>query len=576
MRVRSRRSILGGVARLALGVTLLVVSGVGGLAQTPGIDRVLPYAVAPGQAQTITFFGSGLASPTELWTSFGGRCEPLTNSVQDPGERQSWRVFVPPDASPGIGALRLATVNGVSRWRLIMIDDLPTISATGSNRTASAAQSIRPPIAVDGASGELTSDFYRFTAKRGQRLAVEVVAQRLGSALDPVLRLLDAQGRELAYCDDFPGLGGDARLEYRFGETGDYFVEVRDVRYQGGKDYFYRLRAGDFPLHAVPFPLGAKRGTVAKFSLPGRRAGKELQLQLKMPDATGERFAGLRFARGQGSCAARIAVSDLPEVLEVEPNDAPTNATPFAVPACLNGRFDRSKDRDYFSFSVVKGERLVFNVKTRSLGSPCDVFMRVCRADGSKLADADANGAGEGALTNSFNETGKYLLRLEALDRQGGPDQIYRVEVNRFEPGFTLSVEADRADAAPGGQFELKVACVRSAGFDGPITLSLTGGAGSFQLSDNVISAKTNETTLRVTVPRHLQPGQRIRFGVVGRGQAGGAERAATASTLPALRKEFPELLYPPAALDGAFDLGVTRPEAAKSATAKSSRVTSD
>jgi len=45
---------------------------------------------------------------------------------------------------------------------------------------------------------------------------------RTGSAspLDPVVRLLDAAGKELVYCDDDPATGSDARVCFTSPATG--------------------------------------------------------------------------------------------------------------------------------------------------------------------------------------------------------------------------------------------------------------------------------------------------------------------------------------------------------------------
>ena len=46
----------------------------------------------------------------------------------------------------------------------------------------------------------------------------------------------------------------------------------------------------------------------------------------------------------------------------------------------------KAKDRDCFQFTAQKDQRLVFHGKTRSLGSPCDLYLRLETADGQKLA----------------------------------------------------------------------------------------------------------------------------------------------------------------------------------------------
>jgi len=53
------------------------------------------------------------------------------------------------------------------------------------------------------------------------------------SGIDPVLRILDGAGKQLARSDDTAGAGLDARLDFQFPKEGNYYVEVTDAR--GGK-----------------------------------------------------------------------------------------------------------------------------------------------------------------------------------------------------------------------------------------------------------------------------------------------------------------------------------------------------
>ena len=485
-------------------------------AQAPSVNYTTPAAVAPGKETTVTFFGGNLAGATGLWTSFPCqtvRAPEIDNNGTNTG-KVGFHFTLSKDVPIGIGAMRLVTTNGISSLRLLMIDNLPSVTATGKNRAMQTAQELKLPVAIDGNCDELNSDYFQFQARKGQRVSIDVVAARLGSALDPLLRLLDSRGRELAYADDTPGAAVDARISYKFPAAGRYFLELRDSRYQGGLKHRYRMRVGDFPLTTIPFLPVESRDVLT-------------------------------------------SAKPLKETSEIEPNDTAAMATKISVPSSLKGQFAKPKDRDFYEFTAQKGQRLVIAGKTRSLGSPCDLFMRVYKADGSQLAEANVNGPDEGSITNTFAEAGTYRLMVEELNLQGGPELQYRVEVKPYEPGFALSVETEKVDAAPGGSFEMKVTAVRRE-FDGPITLSLPGAESSFVLTNNIIiDAKTNATQLHVTLPMELTPGQFTNLSIVGQAKIGDATFSATASTMPALRKLFPQMPYPPEELDGLIGLGI-------------------
>jgi hypothetical protein len=526
-------------------------------AQSPNLTHIIPAAAAPGKSTEVTFFGKNLGGATELWTSFP--CEAVLARPNGENEKETgkvtFRVTPAPETQVGIGAVRLATTNGISSLHLFMIDDLPSIAAHGTNRTIAAAQELRPPVAVDGASEPLSFDYFKFAASKGQRITVDVVAARLGSALDPVVRLLDAKGRELVYCDDEPGAGPDSRFVFKAPAAGDYVIELRDANYQGGASYRYRLRVGSFPLASVAFPPVAQGGTEAKFKVLGPAVHGVKPVPVRVPENAVRIPAAVKYPGGEGSGFVSVFGSPLPTFVETEPNDSTNTANNVTIPIAINGRFEKDRDRDFFQFEARKDQRLAIRGRTRSLGSPCDLFLQLQKADGSKLADANVTGANEGALTNTFTAAGTYRLLVEELTRRGGPDLAYCVTIDESQPGFALSVETERVEAAPGESFEIKVDAARHD-FEGPIKLTVEGAGDGFSFENNILSKGSN-APVKVRVPAGLEPGRVTHLKLVGRAEIGGHECASTASTMPALRKRFPLTRYPPIELDGLIGLGI-------------------
>ena len=97
----------------------------------------------------------------------------------------------------------------------------------------------------------------------------EVEARRLGSAIDPVLRIVDAAGKQIARSDDAPALGVDSRLDVTFPRDGDYYAVVHDARFSQQSQNFYRLKVGNFAYADGIFPLGWKRGEKVDVELFG-------------------------------------------------------------------------------------------------------------------------------------------------------------------------------------------------------------------------------------------------------------------------------------------------------------------
>ena len=187
---------------------------------------------------------------------------------------------VPADAKDGPRWFPLVTDRGRSQPFPVVVTSLPIIAESGDAQAETAkAQPATLPAAISGRLGERNDlDAYRFAAKKGQAYAFEVVARRAGSALDPVLRVLDASGKVLTEVDDTPGLGKDPRAEWTAPADGDFALQVADLHSRGGPEFGYALLAEparpDFVATCDPDKVNIGPGArTAVFVKLTRRAG---------------------------------------------------------------------------------------------------------------------------------------------------------------------------------------------------------------------------------------------------------------------------------------------------------------
>lgn len=484
-------------------------------AASPNPTRLTPVAIVPGKTSALTFSGDNLEGIVDVWTSFA--CEV---TLPKEGPAKSIEIHTPTEIGIGLGALRLVTTNGLSALQFVLVDPMPSIESTSTNHAIHYAQALPRNTAVDGTCEELRSDFFRITAKKGERLAIEVVAQRIGSPLDPLLRLLDSAGREIGFTDDSSGLGADAFLDVRCPKTGDYLIELRDARHAGSARHRYRLRFGG----PLPVPLAF------------------------LADTNVTRFTQ--------------SLLRLTEVAEAEPNDSISTPQPLPLPTRLNGWFQRPADRDVFEFRAAKGERISFTGRTRSLGSPCDLLLQLQTTNGTRIAESNATGGDEGALTNRFTADGVYHLVVEELNRGGSANFHYQIAAAELHPGVAVTTETDRISGPAAASLEVEVKLERRD-YDGPVTLAADGLPDSFKLENNVVPAKTNVAKLKIITPPDVALGDYFPFRIVARGSDAGRDFATRASTLPALRAAFPALRYPPMELDGLLLLSISESKSA-------------
>src|SRR6185369_15860505 len=154
---------------------------------------------------------------------------------------------------PGVREFRLATPLGLSSIGQIVVTEDPVTQESGDNNTQAKANPIPVPGVVCGKIEAAEDvDFFKFKAEAGQTLTFEVVCARIQDKIhdlqkhaDPMLTLFDADGRELAANDDF--YFADPYLAHTFARAGDYFIQVRDSKYDGDPRWVYALTVTDRP-----------------------------------------------------------------------------------------------------------------------------------------------------------------------------------------------------------------------------------------------------------------------------------------------------------------------------------------
>lgn len=532
------------------------------LAAAQTIQSLSPAAARPGQTTEVLVQGTKLDEPLRVWTSLPAQIEVVPENVAAKDRTQvKLKVTVAADQPPQIGGLFVATAAGVSDAVFFAIDDLPSVGDNGKNHALAEAQEIPHLVAIDGITDGPTADYYKLTLQAGQRLSVEALAARLGSALDPIVQLLDANGQELAAADDDASFGADGRFSTTAATAGVHYLVIRDVRYRGGANFRYRLRVGDFPLVSTPYPAGASVGQTAQFDAAGAALAGVSPQNLTTSGAQRHQSIAFKSAAGQSSALGTLVTAPHPQTLEAEPNDTAETATRIALPCGINGRFHAAKDRDHFTFHAKAGSAYLFRPITRSIGSPCYLQLSVFKPDGALLAEAPVTDADEQSLTVTIPADGAYRLVVEDLLRRGGPEYAWHVEATPFA-GVSLQLKPDantrhKFALAKNGAISIEVQAARQ-GYDGPITLAVEPADRGFVLLNKVIGEKQPAARMIIVAPPTLGLGDALGLRIVGTLERNGQQFAVPVSTAALTRVKSPTLAYPPAWLDGLLPVAVT------------------
>ncbi len=183
------------------------------------------------------------------------------------------------DQESGSRLLSVSKGELVSNHVAFGVDTLPECLEKEANDSPKSAQEVTLPIIVNGRidkSGDW--DVFRFDAHTGDQIVAGVYARRLDSPLDSVLKLTDADGRQLAFNDDHEDKGSgldthhaDSRILATVPTDGTYYLYVGDAQRKGGAEYAYRLRISpprpDFELRVCPSAINAAAGQTIPISV---------------------------------------------------------------------------------------------------------------------------------------------------------------------------------------------------------------------------------------------------------------------------------------------------------------------
>jgi hypothetical protein len=204
------------------------------------------------------------------------------------------------DKGPGI--YRLSAYQGawISNGVPFALDTLPECLEKEPNDAPETAQRVTLPLIVNGRIDRPGDwDVFTFEGRAGQQIVAEVMARRLDSPLDSVLKLTDAAGRQLAFNDDHEDKGtglnthhADSWLSATLPAQGAYYLYLGDAQHKGGPEYAYRLRIGpprpDFELRVVPSAVnfhGVRSVPLTVYALRKDGFSGEIALALKNPPA---------------------------------------------------------------------------------------------------------------------------------------------------------------------------------------------------------------------------------------------------------------------------------------------------
>jgi hypothetical protein len=467
-------------------------------AASPSLGSVQPRGAQRGTDATFVLGGNNLQDAQEVVFYSPGLTVAKLEVVNNTQVKAT--VKIAPDARLGEHALRVRTATGVTELRTLWVGALPVVQEKEPNSDFAAPQKVPLNVTVHGVADNEDVDYYAVEAKKGQRISVEVEGMRLGTTFfDPNIAILDSKRFELATSDDTPLYKQDGCLSIVAPADGTYTVMVRETSYQGNGACQYRLHIGTFPRPTAVLPAGGMLGEELELRFLGDATG-EIRQKVKLPtvmppDGNFEVFC--QDAGGISPSGLPFRLTDTAaNVMEVEPNDTPTQATAGKLFCAFNGVIDRPGDIDHFKFAAKKGQVYDVHCYARRLGSPLDSVMYMgLLGQGAFVGNDDAVGP-DSYFRVTIPQDGEYWVSVTDHLKKGGPTYTYRIEVTPVEarlalsaPPFAQFTQERQAYAVPRGNRYATFVNATRADFGGDVNVKAEGLPAKVAAATDVMKA---------------------------------------------------------------------------------------
>lgn len=434
-------------------------------------------------------------------------------------------------AAPGVRDFRIATPTGVSTTGQLVVVQDPLVVESGDNNTLDKANPVSLPATICGRIERAEDiDLFKFHAEAGDSVNFHVRCMRLQDKIhdlqqhaDPMLSIRNSSGSTVAAADNV--FAADPFLSHTFAEAGDYFLELRDVRYQGNQYWCYSIEANRRPFVRTVFPLAVSPEASQPVNAVGQVLADAAQGTVSLP-ATAEPgiHQALVSLADDVIQSVDLVVTDQPTRAETtEENNTIETGQTVQPPLGINGRIESPGDIDYYRLSAKKGERYTVEVTARRAGSPLDSHLRILSDKGSQQQLSDDVRVGKRSFADSRIENwtvpadGNYAIEVRDVNLRGGPAFAYFLSVRQCRPHFTLFADTDKTPLTPGTSGVVFVRAEKKNGFDGEIQLQVEGlPAGVTASCGKILGGKAQDGCIVLTAAADAKPvANSIRIGGV-------------------------------------------------------------
>ena len=375
-------------------------------------------------------------------------------------------ITIAPDVPCGMYDLRLQGPKGVSNQLPFEVASYPNFleNKKSSKNKPNMVESL--PTVLCGYVTPGGIDYFKFAGHKGDTIVASVKARQLVPYIadavpgwfQPVMKIVDSRGKEIAYSDDYHH-NVDPVIITALPKDGNYTLMIHDAIYRGRQDFNYRIQLGVIPFVTGRYPAYGVVGKKVKQHIEGVNLGTNKATVKVKKDG----YHHLSFTNKVGT-SNTVQFYALPKGKKLIhcPKDGSHLTMNVAIADSLTST---SKIKKYKIYAEER-EQIIVELIGRRNGSRIDAVMRLRDQGGNVVAEVDdTEDPIQGLMTFHADPVLKYtatdsevfILEVEDLHRGYGKDYHYLLCRHRQMPSFNAFVSPANITIPSGGTATFRV-----------------------------------------------------------------------------------------------------------------------
>jgi len=353
-------------------------------------------------------------------------------------------------------------------------------------------------------------DYFKFAGKEGEtivasvkgRVLVPYIADAVPGWFQPVIKIVNSKGKEIAYSDDYYHYV-DPVIITTLPKDDNYTLMIHDAIYRGREDFNYRIQLGVIPFVTGRYPAYGVAGRKVKQTIEGVNLGGVAKTTAKVAEAG---YNVVTFTNKIGTSNA-VPFYTLPKGTRLV--HSPKAGTELTLSTAIaDSLTSKSKIKRYKLYAEA-GEQVIVELIGRRNGSRIDGVLRLRNEQGKIIAEADdTEDPTQGLMTFHADPVLKYKARrsemmtveVEDIHRGYGKDYHYLLRRHNQLPSFSAFVSPANITIASGGTSMFNVDI--KGRLKRPAHLEIEGLPKGYTTSSTKLVRGKNRWNVSITAPK--------------------------------------------------------------------------